>query len=146
MDQELSSLNGLLERRLRLMRELADSLERAQAAVLESDPGQVSAQTTRQRELCAELRRLASELTPEQVPSPVKDTAGFMPARARRRALLIELAEVEPQVACLNRAYDALLRRARRTVDIFCRVLANSGATYIPPASHPVSAVQNSRR
>jgi hypothetical protein len=156
MDQDLSSVNELLERRVGLMRELAHCLERAQAAVLNSDSRQMSAQTTRQRELCEQLRRQASELMPEQVPSPVSaassiagspvpGSADLRPARLRRRALLGELAEVEAQVAHLNRAYGALLRRARRTVDIFCRVLANSGVTYVPPVPQPPSAVPYSR-
>ena len=43
------------------------------------------------------------------------------------------------RVADLNRFYGALLRRRRRTVDICCRVLANSGTTYPAPRtpSHP---------
>jgi hypothetical protein len=156
MDQDLSSVNELLERRVGLMRELVHCLERAQAAVLSSDPPQLSAQTTRQQELCRELQRLAAGLTPSQVsaPTPVAssdpgshgpDTADLIPGRVRREALLVELAEVEAQVAYLNRTYGALLRRARRTVDIFCRVLANSGVTYIPPGSQPPSAVRDSR-
>jgi hypothetical protein len=40
---------------------------------------------------------------------------------------------METRVAQLNREYGALLTRARRTVDIFCRVLANSEVTYFPP-------------
>jgi hypothetical protein len=156
MDQHLSSLNELLEWRLALMRELANSLERAQATVLNSDPGQISAQTMRQRELCEELRRLASALTPQQVPSPAQAedcipgsylsvTAELSAARARRKTLLVELADVERRVAHLNRAYGALLQRARRTVDIFCRVLVNSGVTYVPPQAQPAPAMQNSR-
>jgi hypothetical protein len=156
MDQHLPSLNELLEWRLGLMRELANSLERARAAVLNSDPGQISAQTILQQELCAELRRLASALTPERVPSPAQcphsmagshalDTAEGARLRARRRALLVELAEVEQRVFHLNRAYGALLRRARRTLDIFCRVLGSSGVTYVPPEAQSVSPMQNSR-
>jgi hypothetical protein len=156
MDQDLSSVNELLARRVGLMRELANCLDRAQVAVLNSDPGQMSAQTTRQRELCEQLRRLASELMPEQVPplapaassnpaSQGPDTADLLPAQLRREALLVELAEVEARVAHLNRIYAALLRRARRTVDIFCRVLANSGVTYIPPGPQPPSAIPYSR-
>ena len=55
------------------------------------------------------------------------------PVQDRNRVRREELAEVERKVAQLNRRYDALLRRARRTVDIFCRVLANSALTYPPP-------------
>jgi len=48
--------------------------------------------------------------------------------------LAAELLAVETKVLQLNRAYAAWLRRARRTVDIFCRVLAHSAITYPPPS------------
>jgi hypothetical protein len=130
------------------MHELAASLERAQAAILHTDASQLSAQTKRQQELCEELRRLAPESVPgkafplaEAVRSFARkpDIAVLHPAIQRRQVLAVELAQVEAQVANLNRAYGSLLRRARRTVDIFCRVLANSGVTYLPPATQTSS-------
>jgi hypothetical protein len=156
MDQDSSPVDVLLERRVGLMRELAVSLERAQTAILHSDARQLADETTRQREVCEELRRLASELAAGPAPPVTKavhsvlrthlpDTAALHPARQRQRALLTELLEIETRVADLNRSYGALLRRARRTVDIFCRVLANSGVTYPPPASQAPSAIQDSR-
>jgi hypothetical protein len=155
MDQDPSPLNEWLERRVGLMRELAGSLQRAHNAILHSDAAQLSAQTVRQQQLCEELRRLAAELTPGQTSSTamavrsiaqthLPNTAALYPARERQRALLTELLEIETRVGDLNRAYGALLRRARRTVDIFCRVLANSGATYLPPAAQTSSAIQDS--
>jgi len=154
MDQDPSPVDELLERRVGLMRELAASLERAQAAILHSDAGQLAAQTMRQQELCEELRRLVPELASGPVFSVANvarsvvrtHLAGTLhPARQRQRALLTELLKIETQVADLNRSYGALLRRARRTVDIFCRVLANSGVTYLPPATQSPSAIQDSR-
>ncbi|HXZ40635.1 MAG TPA: hypothetical protein VEG68_07830 [Terriglobales bacterium] len=156
MDKDPSPVNELLERRVTLMHELAASLELAQVAILHSDARRLSVQTQRQQELCEELRRLVPELVPGHA-FPVAKTArsvarthlgeteALSPARQRQRALLTEWLEIETRVADLNRAYGSLLRRARRTVDIFCRVLANSGVTYLPPAPQSPAAVEDSR-
>jgi hypothetical protein len=154
MDEALSSINELLEQRIGLMRELAESLERGQAAVLSSDWPKINAQTERQQELCQQLRQLVSDLGADDVPAGASvpgapfqpgETVNLPPVRARRKALLAQLAEVKAQVADSNRAYGALLRRARRTVDIFCRVLANSGVTYVPPGLQAASAGRDSK-
>lgn len=150
MDRDPASAHEFLERRLALMRELAESLARAQAAVARADAGQMNAQTMQQRRICEELRRLTVEFGAARVSGEASATdlrAQSSPAAAlgeayeRWRALKGELAKVEAEVAQLNRNYSALLRRARRTVDIFCRVLANSGITYVPPASEAESAI-----
>jgi septal ring factor EnvC (AmiA/AmiB activator) len=140
MEQELSSINQLLERRINLLRELADSLQRAQSALVHSNRRQLTVETERQQGLCTELRRQAPELSSEiaSITSAASEGSHVMGAvhfaRARQRELSAELAAVEAQVGQLNRTYGAFLRRARRTIDIFCRVLANSAATYVPPA------------
>lgn len=120
MDPERPLGHEVYKTRVDLLRELADSLERAHAAVEQSDLPQLSSQTARQQELCARLRQLS----------------GLRPlTEDRSDALREELTEVAESVARLTRRYAALLRRARRTVDIFCRVLANSALTYpAPPA------------
>jgi len=156
MDKDPSPVNELLERRVSLMHELAASLELAQAAILHSDAGRLSVQTQRQQELCEHLRGLVPELAPGQASQAARaarsvartqlpGTEALNPARQRQRALLIEGLEIETRVADLNRAYGSLLRRARRTVDIFCRVLANSGVTYHPPAPQSPAAIEESR-
>jgi len=141
MEQEIASANGALKRRINLMRELARSLECAQAAVLSSDPAQLGAQTKQQQELCEQWRRGLCEFPGNGSLSPRRthpmanshEAVDLGPAGEAHRALIAELSEVEARVAHLNRAYGALLRRARRTVDIFCRVLASSGPTYSQP-------------
>lgn len=123
-----SSLPGQeLEQRVRCLRELATSLESARAAVLHSDLAELTRQTVRQRELCAHLERVG-------IPAAVAE---------RWRDLLQESKRMELRVAGLNREYAALLARARRTVDIFCRVLGNSEAIYRPP--QPEAAARMAR-
>ena len=125
MEQEFSPAYQHLEKRLSLLRELAGSLECAHAAVLGSDLAELTLQTVHQRELCAALRQ----------------AEGVAPSAAGERwnRLLQESTQMEKRVAHLNREYSALLARARRTVDIFCRVLANSEGTYLPPKRESAS-------
>lgn len=151
MDQDFSSTNDVLERQIGLIRELAGSLERAQAAVLNSDVAQICAQTILQQKLCGELQRLGkfspehSSLARMVTPAHPADAATLHPLSQRQQSLLTELRETGKRVERLNRDYAALLRRARRTVDIFCRVLANSGVTYLPPTSQARSVLEDSR-
>lgn len=119
MEPESSPPDHDLRKRLCCLRELAASLESARTAVLHSDLRELTRQTVRQRELCTALSRLDHEI--------------LSPTAEHRRGLLQQSLQIAMHVACLNREYGALLARARRTVDIFCRVLANSEATYLPP-------------
>jgi len=153
MDLDLSSANAPLERRIALLRELAGSLQRAQAAVLRSDIGQMTAQTLRQQKLCEELQPHAGRMSrpnavpvaPMATPRPPVDALPLQPLSARQHSLLAELREAGKLVERLNRDYAALLRRARRIVDIFCRVLASSAVTYLPPAPQAQPPLQDSK-
>jgi len=127
MDPEHSPGEQACKTRVDLLRQLADSLERAHAAVVRSDLSEITRQTACQQELCARLRQLPAEgvrTQPDGLSPPVRD---------RNHAVREELVEVKRKVAQLNRRYALLLRRARRTVDIFCRVLENAALTYPPP-------------
>jgi hypothetical protein len=106
--------------RLTLLRALADSLEQAKSALATTTPAKLEFHSARQQELCRQLRSLATG-TP----------AGGQPGTLTR--LAEDVQETARRVADLNRKYAALLRRRRRTVDIFCRVLASSGTTYPAP-------------
>ena len=121
-----STLHERLNQRLELLRSLADSLQQAHAALAATSGEKLDHHTARQQELCQHLRALAgfSELSS----STSAGLANDLQVAARR-------------VGDLNRLYAALLRRRRRTADIFCRVLASSGTTYPAPKllSHPDS-------
>jgi hypothetical protein len=120
----ISSIHELLAQRLALLGALADSLEEAQAALTTATPAKLDQHTARQRELCRQLCVLASGIPDGAQAQMHSGLANDLQVTAQR-------------VAALNRKYAALLRRRRRTVDIFCRVLASSGTTY--PAPKPLS-------
>lgn len=106
--------------RLGLLHALADSLEQAQAALATVTPEKLDHHTARQEELCRQLHALAAGLPNHANDRPDAGLADDLQGAARR-------------VAELDRRYGALLRRRRRTVDIFCRVLTNAGTTYPAP-------------
>jgi hypothetical protein len=146
MDQELTASFELLTRRRDLMRELADSLQQVQTAVVRSDLRGINGHTARQRELCEALRQLASQAfePPDCRGSRPRKTWVRLPegvvsleVRQRWTRLTEELTEVEMQVSQLNQVYGALLKRAQRTLQIFLRVLASSANTYAPPKWEP---------
>jgi hypothetical protein len=121
MAQPSSSLiQELLTQRLGLLRALAESLNHAQAALATITPEKLDRHTAHQRELCRQLRSLSTGFRDESSAAIPAGLANHVQETARR-------------VADLNRRYAALLRRRRRTVDIFCRVLATSGITYPAP-------------
>jgi flagellar biosynthesis/type III secretory pathway chaperone len=153
MNQELSSSVDLLERRLALMRQLANSLEQVQTAVVRSDLGGIDGHTVRQRALCEALCQLESEALGRRPCNPITDQNRHLTAwtklpeeavspqvSQRWKTLAQELTQVEAQVGQLNRVYGALLRRAQRTLQIFIRVLASSANTYAPPKCAPAIA------
>jgi hypothetical protein len=146
MDQELFTTFELLQGRLALMQKLATSLELGQAAIVRSNLAAITSHTARQEELCEAIRQLENEAlrlsactsnagvvrNPKFLKRlPESGASGF--AQRRWSAVAQQLTEVEMQVGQLNLVYGALLRRAQRTVDIFCRVLACSAITYAPP-------------
>jgi hypothetical protein len=140
MDHALYLSFERVERRLALMRELAGTLEQAQAALLASDLQRIEEHTARQRELCDALRLLEAPAT-----SPGKDVLheptgpdlpkASLPPELHERwsALSQELAQVQSRVGHLNRVHAALLRRAQRALAIVSRLLASSAVTYTLP-------------
>jgi len=112
------------------LRELAASLERAQKAVVRFDAGQLSLETARQQVLCTELRQLYVGPTTGNSDDQLAEPASRSPETLL--GLGSEIQRVEGEVFRLNALYKELLRRSRRTVDIFCRILAYSGNTYKP--------------
>jgi hypothetical protein len=116
MEIPLRSTLPRREQQLALLREMAGSLSQAKAAVLSSDLAEFESQTARQRSLCQQWNALLAH--------PAPDAGGD---------LLPELTMAASEVRQRLRLHSALLRRARRTNGIFCRVLATSGATYVVP-------------
>ena len=132
MDQSSHHLQ-LLEQRISSMQALGKTLELTQAAVAQRDLSVLEQQTRRQREICQSLRANAENLAGSLKPAAGEEAGSEF--ASRRRMLREQLAAVENHIRELNRSYAALLRRAKRTIDIFCRLLASSEQTYAVPAA-----------
>jgi hypothetical protein len=134
MNMPLPPAHGIQESCLILLRELSDSLALGQAALLASDLESFDLQTIRQQDVCLELLHLQSLMkahNPAEFPGSNLSPGGQTQSAARSR----ELRQAESQLWQQARLYAAVLRRARRTVEIFCRVLASSGTTYAAPSA-----------
>ena len=119
---EILFSSAALELHVALLREMADSLNQSQAALLSSDLAGFESHTERQRVLCRQWSALGS-------PIPTFASVG-----AEANPFSPDLTDAVIQLRDGLRAYAALLRRARRTTGIFCRVLATAGATYVVPS------------
>ena len=133
MGECLAPQSAWLDQRVALLQHLASSLQAAQEAVVRDDLAELRGQTSRQQVLCEQIRRLTGAPLVELCTTN-RET------EKRRRELQEKLAQTELEIARLNRVYGALLRRASRTVNIFCRVLAASNATYDVPQSLTVTS------
>jgi hypothetical protein len=103
MDQVSPSCE-LLERRLALMRELANSLEQVQSAVVRSDLAGIDGHTVRQRELCEALRWMQGEAL--EVRSPIggqpDSKLGLLETRCWKRMQILGLDTFEDYYRCLT--------------------------------------------
>lgn len=117
MNPGISFRLGKPERRLGLMRELAGALAQAQAALLASDGEELQIQTERERTLCRTLQSFPPEAT-----NP-------------RRQCSQELRELGLQIRDLNLVQAALLRRARRSLEILACLRARCAPTYTAPGT-----------
>lgn len=103
MDQVSPSCE-LLERRLALMRELANSLEQVQSAVVRSDLAGIDGHTVRQRELCGALRWMQGEAL--EVRSPIggqpDSKLGLLETRCWKRMQILGLDTFQDYYRCLT--------------------------------------------
>jgi len=127
----------LVERRLDLMRRLADALQNGHAALVGENPIAVLTCAAQQEELCRQLVDLnagvlsagfASRVClPKHFTNTTSDNATLNP---RWEKLLAEIRQVEIRIRHLQRVHAALLRRMRRTIAIMAHLLEANQLTY----------------
>jgi hypothetical protein len=121
------------EQRLKLLGQLAQSLEEAQRAIVRSDLPGLKQETLIQAQLCAEWRRLEAADC-----APAADASD----QARTSYLQIEkqTRQIERRVRHLVRVHAALLRGARQSLGVMANLLLRADGTYEPSHS-PESAL-----
>jgi hypothetical protein len=117
-----TSIDSLLQQ-YQLWLELAEALQRAQAALLH---GEIAAfeRSTREQQLCCD--RLLAWRQPDEA-------SGSREASGEDVGLRLEIERVQREVRHLNRVHAALLRRASRSLQILCNLLMRSEPAYKPP-------------
>src|SRR5262249_54304416 len=108
---------------LALWEALAASLEQATRALTDGDLDAFERATERQQQLCDQLRGVLP-------PWPGRGVCRDTPEGAADQR---ECMEIERRVKHLNRVYAALLRRANRSLETFCRMLDAAPSTYAAP-------------
>src|SRR5437868_10776412 len=151
MDPENSHHFALLEKRLNVMRRLAQALQQGQASAVVMDAQQMEQQAAEQQVLCREWRAVEDEIQLEggnrltAIAEQVGSSAAFENPDAQRwLRLRQELGQVEMHLTHLNRVHAALLRRMRRSIAVLAHVLASSAPTYAAASfgHEPTSTLQ----
>ena len=111
---------------LHLLHRLEDGLQRIQHALLKPDANEILGLSAEQHEICLALKTI------------------FVEAKARAgnqdHILPPEVKQAFDRVLHLNRLNAALLRRSRRSLEIFSCLLTSLAATYIVPRNMAQSA------
>ena len=150
MDLDDASYFALLEKRLGVMRRLAQALEQSQSSIVRMDAAAIEQQAAHQQDLCCawgaletEVRRAhKTHLFPHKHTNnkPLASSANEAAGLERWALLKQDMAQVEIQIRHLSRVHAALLRRMRRSITVLGNVLATSAGTYLPPCIEPNSA------
>ena len=126
MEAEISSVIERVTVRLSILHDLVDAFLRAQSAIGLFDLQNMEAHIARQRQLCHVLMALNDSVSEQSPPDAGRD------ALKRWHTLSRELKQTELHVLHLGRVQAALLRRTRRGLDLFSRLLASTALTYTP--------------
>jgi hypothetical protein len=117
-----------LERRLNLLRRLAQSLEDAQEAIVHRDLEKLEQQTSNQAQLCDAWQRLECAASPVDAEG---DSASQPYVRIEKQTR-----EIEGRVRHLVRVHAALLRGAQDSLAVLANLLLQAEGTY--EASNPI--------
>ena len=140
IDTSLSDLIKLIERRLALVRNLAESLEFSSLALAQNDAEAIARGAAHQAELCRQWSCLEDQLRRQTGIGMRATSASAGPYRdssqADRSARLQEEWEVlSTRIRYLTRVHSSLLRHLQRSLAIISRVVEGCAPTYTPDPS-----------
>jgi hypothetical protein len=138
----------LLEQRIALLGNLAQSLSAATTGLVSFDLDSMESRIAEQERLCIDIRALDGEIdgvqrqcaahltaSPNKIPRAAPD-----PAALRLRETMDRLGKIQSTVKHLNDAHQVLLRRSRRTVGALLNSYHSFAMTYADPSVSCVSA------
>ncbi len=131
----LPALGKLIEQRLGLVRNLAESLESSTLALARNDAEAIARGAAHQAELCRQWSHLEDELRREagrRLASPSNGASGDSAEAAHSARLQTEWQELEARIRYLTRVHWSLLRHLERSLAVVSRVVDSCAPTYTP--------------
>ena len=142
MSLEIEKYLGLLERRLSLLRALAQQLVGCRKEFVAMDLDGMYGRIGEQEDLCRQIESLHPAIDSlQRTCARQLDLGRFDTARQpedvemaeRLRDVMLDLGAAQAEVARLNQIHAAYLRRSRRTVAVLLNFLGNYTVTYARP-------------
>ena len=131
----LPALGKLIEQRLRLVRNLAKSLESSTPALARNDAEAIARGAAHQAELCRQWSLLEDELRREagrRLAGPCNSASVNSPEAAHSARLQAEWQELGARIRYLTRVHWSLLRHLERSLAVVSRVVDSCAPTYTP--------------
>lgn len=145
MNHDLETFLGLLERRLSLLRLLAQEFVECRKEFVALDLDGMYRRISEQEELCREIQRLQPSIHALQQTCAVQLRLRTQGANgntenaeraARLGSVMQELEEAQAEVGRLNQVHAAYLRRSRRTIHVLMNFIGIYAMTYSRPAEN----------
>jgi hypothetical protein len=131
----LPELSQLIERRLALVRGLAESLESSTRALARNDAEAIARGAPHQAALCRQWSRLEDDLRRESARRsalPRAGASGNSPEAEHSARLQAEWEALGTRIRYLTRVHWSLLRHLERSLAVLNRVVDCCAATYTP--------------
>jgi hypothetical protein len=135
IDIKLPQLSKLIEQRLALLRNLAESLELSCLALARNDAEAIARGAAHQAELCRQWSRLEDELRREagrQSAPPGAGASGSFPETGQSAQLQAEWETLGARIRYLTRVHWSLLRHLERSLAVLNRLVDTCAPTYTP--------------
>ena len=145
MTPELETFLDLLEKRLSLLRLLAQEFVECRKEFVALDLDGMYRRISEQEELCRQIQRMhpaiqALQQTCAKQLALDQPRAREIPENAawaeRLNRVVRELGSAQAEVMRLNQIHAAYLRRSRRTIDVLMNFVGGYAMTYECPAEH----------
>jgi hypothetical protein len=134
-DTSLPELSQLIERRLAVVRCLAESLESSTLSLAHNDAEAIARGAAHQAELCRQWNRLESQLRQDPagrwataLPAP----SGLSAETAHSARLQAEWEALQVRIRYVTRVHWSLLRHLQRSLAVLNRVVDSCAPTYTP--------------
>jgi hypothetical protein len=135
LDTSLPRLSQLIEQRLVLLRNLAESLESSTLALAHNDAEAIARGAAHQAELCRQWSRLEDELRREsdrRLPPSAAGASSDTPETERSARLEAEWETLGSRIRYLTRVHWSLLRHLERSLAVLNRMVGSCASTYTP--------------